>query len=64
MESLDILLEAALDLTWKAGRITLGYFQSELEIERKQDASPVTIADKSAEIFLRESLTRFFLIMA
>lgn len=60
MESLDVLLEIALDLTWKAGRITLGYFQSGVEVESKQDRTPVTIADKSAEEFLRASLTRLF----
>ncbi|KXK22042.1 MAG: histidinol-phosphate phosphatase [Chloroflexi bacterium OLB15] len=60
VESLDLLLEAALDLTWKAGRITLGYFQSGVDVERKQDQSPVTIADKSSESFLRDSLTHLF----
>ncbi len=60
MESLDLLLEAALDLSWKAGRITLGYFQSGVEVERKQDHTPVTIADKSAEKFLVDSLSRIF----
>jgi histidinol-phosphatase len=50
---LPLLLEFALDAAWQAGRITLGYYQSGVSVERKGDNSPVTIADKQAEQKLR-----------
>ncbi|MFN8371544.1 MAG: inositol monophosphatase family protein [Anaerolineae bacterium] len=50
---LSALLDFALDAAWQAGRITLGYFQSGIAVERKGDNSPVTIADKQSEQKLR-----------
>jgi histidinol-phosphatase len=50
---LSALLDFALDAAWQAGRITLGYFQSGVAVERKGDNSPVTIADKQSEQKLR-----------
>jgi histidinol-phosphatase len=50
----QILLEFALEAAWKAGRVTLRYFQSGLLVERKADNTPVTLADKTAEETLRE----------
>jgi histidinol-phosphatase len=50
---LSDLLDFALDAAWQAGRITLGYFQSGVAVERKGDDSPVTIADKQSEQKLR-----------
>jgi histidinol-phosphatase len=50
----EIWLQFALDATWQAGRITLGYFQTQLAAERKADNSMVTIADKQAEQRLRQ----------
>jgi histidinol phosphatase-like enzyme (inositol monophosphatase family) len=45
----------------EAGRLTLQYFQQEgLTVERKSDASPVTIADRSAEQLLRERIAAQF----
>jgi len=52
--SLDEMLQFALDAAWQAGRITLGYFQTQLGSERKSDNSPVTIADREAEQRLRQ----------
>lgn len=54
------ILEFALETMYSAGRITLGYFQAGVDVERKGDNSPVTIADKSAEQAVREALTRYF----
>ncbi len=51
------LLEFALDAAQQAGRITLGYFQSDLQVERKADNTPLTIADKQAEQKLRDLIT-------
>lgn len=52
------LLEFALDAAWQAGRITLGYFQTQLQAERKADNTPVTAADRAAERKLRELIGR------
>lgn len=50
------LYEFALEIARKAGDITLDYFEREMEVERKIDASPVTVADRRAEEFLREQI--------
>jgi histidinol phosphatase-like enzyme (inositol monophosphatase family) len=52
-------LEFALDATWQAGRITLGYFQSGVTAERKSDNTPVTIADRESEKRLRALIAEF-----
>jgi histidinol-phosphatase len=45
----------------EAGRLTLKYFQqANFEVELKSDASPVTIADRSAEQLLRERIAAGF----
>jgi histidinol-phosphatase len=51
------LLAFAHQIAWQAGKITLRYFQSDLAVERKADASPVTIADREAEAFLRAAIS-------
>lgn len=53
-ESTQDLLDFALDAVWQAGRITLGYFQTAVSVEKKADNTPLTIADKLAEQKLRE----------
>ncbi len=58
--NLQPLLDFALDATWQAGRISLGYFQTGVAVERKSDNSPVTIADKSAEQRLRQLITQTY----
>ena len=56
-ELVDFVTEIALE----AGRITLEYFQDPgLVIERKDDGTPVTAADKAAEVYLRERITSRF----
>lgn len=57
---LSTYLEFALDAAWQAGRITLGHFQTGLEIENKADDSPVTIADRQSEQKLRELIGRYW----
>jgi len=54
----DSLLNFALDAAWQAGRISLGYFQTALDVERKSDASPVTRADREAEQRIRGLIER------
>ncbi|MDX1660981.1 MAG: inositol monophosphatase family protein [Gemmatimonadota bacterium] len=53
---LDELLEFAVDAARAAGRIALEHFGGEVEVERKADATPVTVADRKGEELLRERL--------
>lgn len=62
--SLDInveeLLEAAVDVARKGGEHTLGYFGRSIDVDRKEDATPVTVADREAEQVMRAEIgTRF-----
>lgn len=54
------LLDFAVDLAWKAGRMTLAYFQTRVAAETKPDNSPVTVADRETERFLRDEIRRRF----
>src|SRR4030042_6905496 len=54
-------LELAIEVARGAGRITLEYFRrDDLQIERKGDDSPVTVADRRAEEHLRRQVTEAF----
>jgi histidinol phosphatase-like enzyme (inositol monophosphatase family) len=53
-------LEVALRAVAAAGRLTLEYFRGDVAIERKPDATPVTIADRRAEELLRAVLGEAF----
>lgn len=57
---LDDLLHFALDAAWHAGRVTLGYFQTGVTVERKADSTPLTIADREAERTLRDWVARYW----
>jgi len=57
-ESLAALLAFASNLAYRAGRITLGYFQTGLRPNFKADDSPVTAADHAAETFLRAEIEK------
>lgn len=59
-ESLSDLLEFAVDLAEKAGEITLRYFQGRFVVETKADASPVTVADREAETYIRQAIESRF----
>ncbi len=59
-ESLRDLLEFAVELSDKAGEITLKYFQGQLVVETKPDTSPVTIADREAEAYIRQAIESRF----
>jgi len=58
--SLDELLDFALAIAREAGQLTLGYFRTGVPVERKADASPVTIADREAETLLRQRIEERF----
>jgi histidinol-phosphatase len=52
-------LDFAVEIAREAGEVTLKYFRrDDLQVDRKADTSPVTIADRSAEEFLRERIGR------
>lgn len=54
-------LDWAIDIARQAGEVTLKYFRSpQLEVERKGDDSPVTVADKAAETLLRNLIAERF----
>ena len=59
-ESLRDLLEIAVDLSEKAGEITLKYFQGQFVVETKPDTSPVTVADREAEAYIRQAIESRF----
>jgi histidinol phosphatase-like enzyme (inositol monophosphatase family) len=51
------LLEEAVELTRRAGELTLGYFRSAaLAVDWKEDGTPVTQADRRAERLIRAEL--------
>jgi histidinol phosphatase-like enzyme (inositol monophosphatase family) len=54
-------LQLAREAGYEAGRITLEYFcRDNFSVEWKQDASPVTVADRSAEQHLRKRIAAAF----
>lgn len=55
-ESLRELLDFAHTIAWQAGKITLRHFQSGVAVIQKADESPVTIADRESEAFLRKMI--------
>ncbi|MDZ4764335.1 MAG: inositol monophosphatase family protein [Chloroflexota bacterium] len=57
---LQAALDFAADAVWRAGRLTLGYFQTGIAVERKGDNSPVTAADKASEKLFRELIARAY----
>ena len=59
-ESLKVLLQQALDITSNASAIPAREFSLLLDIDLKEDESPVTRADRATETFIREALTARF----
>lgn len=53
----ESLLEEAVELTRRAGRLTLDWYRPGVEVVTKGDGSPVTEADRAAELLLRRELT-------
>jgi myo-inositol-1(or 4)-monophosphatase len=50
---LNDYLQFAIQTAYEAGRLTLGYFQTEMQPEMKADDTPVTLADRKAEELIR-----------
>jgi len=60
-DALKQRLDWAVEIALEAGRLTLGHFrQSGLQVERKADDSPVTVADREAEELLRLRIAERF----
>jgi histidinol-phosphatase len=58
---LSARLKFACDAAHEAGRLTLEYFQrDDLQVDQKNDATPVTEADRGAEQFLRQRIAAAF----
>ncbi|NLF13981.1 MAG: histidinol phosphate phosphatase [Anaerolineaceae bacterium] len=55
-DHLQSYLEFAVETAYLAGRLTLGYFQGDLQPEFKADNSPVTVADRKAEELIRDRI--------
>lgn len=49
---------ALLPAMLRAARLEMKYFRGDLQVEKKADASPVTIADQEAEVIVLEALAK------
>ena len=58
--SLKDLLAVATDAAYAAGRRTLAYFNTRIDVETKADNTPVTRADREAEEMIRATILRHF----
>lgn len=54
------LLDFAVEVAWRAGRITLAHYQTGIAADLKADDSPVTRADRDAERLVRELIEARF----
>lgn len=59
-EALKDLLEFAVEVAWRAGRVTLAHYQTGVAVDAKADASPVTVADRESERLARELIEARF----
>src|SRR5699024_4817248 len=57
---LDAIHQAAVAIARKGGEHTLTHFNTAVEVERKSDDSPVTIADRETEEVMREAIAEQF----
>jgi histidinol phosphatase-like enzyme (inositol monophosphatase family) len=55
-----VLLDFAIETAWEAGTFTLSHFQTGVDVEVKEDASPVTIADRGAEELMAQRISSMF----
>jgi histidinol-phosphatase len=60
LDKLSDYLRFITETAYLAGRLTLGYFQSDLEVDYKADNSPVTIADRKAEELIRGRIEKCY----
>lgn len=60
MSALDSRIAPAAELARLTGDIALRHYRTRLDVETKSDGSPVTVADRAAEIAAREWVQRYF----
>jgi histidinol-phosphatase len=60
VESIDHYLDFMLESAYLAGKITLAYFQGIVDVNYKEDETPVTIADRLAEELIRSRIEKKF----
>lgn len=60
MDELKDFKKFAEALAVESGKIIKNYFRTKIEIDVKKDESPVTIADKKAEVIMREMILKEF----
>ncbi|MFW9844560.1 MAG: inositol monophosphatase family protein [Candidatus Thorarchaeota archaeon] len=60
LENLDTYLSFAIDVAQNAGKVTMKYFLKDIEVDSKGDETPVTIADKQAEEYVRARVAEKF----
>ncbi len=53
---LDSYLQFITETAYRAGRLTLGYFQTGVRPEYKADDTPVTVADRLSEEYIRRQI--------
>jgi myo-inositol-1(or 4)-monophosphatase len=54
--NLEDLHRSAIDIARMGGGHTLKYFQQNITVDRKDDASPVTVADRDTELLMRKEI--------
>ena len=59
-KTLQDYLEFAVQIAYSAGRLTLSYFQTDVQVELKPDQTPVTVADYKAEELIRSHIEKHF----
>lgn len=57
-QPLKSFLDFAIETAHAAGRLTMGYFQTDLRPDFKEDDSPVTVADRQAETLIRDRIEK------
>ena len=60
LSRLNEYVEFAVQTAYEAGRLTLGYFRTELQPELKADNTPVTVADRKAEELIHARIEHRF----
>ncbi len=53
LKNIDQYLEFAVSTAIEAGKVTLEYFLKDIKVDRKKDQSPVTVADRATEQYIR-----------
>lgn len=57
-ESIDRYLDFLIESAYLAGKSTLAYFNAGLDVEYKEDETPVTVADRTAEEIIRSRIEK------